>query len=658
MGRGPLAPPIPAARRRYLQIYATDPMSGRRPRFRVVVDVPNEPGLQPGPRGELIEVIDYDGSQKCYYDPVRLDEPALLMANGLVPNDADPRFHQQMVYAVASKVIESARRALGRPITFRRSGKMPRLKLLPHAFYGANAFFDRKLNAILFGYFRASTADAGANIPGQMVFSCLSHDIIAHEVTHAIVHRLRPYFIEPTNPDVLAFHEAFSDLVALFQRYTYRDILREQILTSQAKLRSVELLTDLAPQFGYASGMREALRSAVRGKVDPQALARAHGPHARGAILMSAVFDGFFRTYERRVGDLLRLGGVGEGQLSASLDPDLVDRITNEVAMLADYMLRMCFRAFDYLPPLDVTFGDFLRALVTADYEVNPRDPTELRFNIIEAFRQRGIYAEVASLAEESLLLRLPDGPEPPRLPPTILPHLAELFVTTAGALDETSRILDPSITKGGRREGLSSFESYQRVVGEGFSVEDELESDEPIGSMASDEDELRVRGQPAGERIDADRLLKSEIGRELTEYGATHWQILGFVPPSVRKIAVKGFSPVYRIGADQRLMLELVVQYVQTNRDRDTGGLHARAGTTVVFDSKGNVRQIIAKPLKDSQTDAQFAKAAAAREMRMADHVEELDLHDPRMAWPDAAYERDRMRIRMDLRAIHGAPN
>ena len=650
-----MAPPVPAARRRNLQVYATDPMSGRRSSFRVVVDVPNEPNLLPGPQGDLIEVIDYDGSQNCYYEPVSLNDPALLMTSGLAPNDADPRFHQQMVYAVASKVIESARRALGRPITFRRSARQPRLKMLPHAFYGANAFFDRRLNAVLFGYFRASTSQPGANLPGQMVFSCLSHDIIAHEVTHAIVHRLRPYFIEPTNPDVLAFHEAFSDLVALFQRFTYRDILRDQIRTARAKLRSIELLTDLAPQFGYASGMREALRSAVR-KADPQAFAKTRGAHARGAILMGAVFDGFFRTYVRRVADLLRLGGVAEGQLSATLDPDLVDRITNEVASLADYVLRMCFRAFDYLPPLDLTFGDFLRALVTADYEVNPRDPTELRFNIIEAFRERGIYADVASLAEEALLLRLPDHLDPPRLDEAVLPHLAELFVTTAGALDETARPELPSTVTTTKKtpRGPSSFESYERQVGEGFAEDDDLQSDASIGMAAMDED-FGDRDEPTRKRLSDDSKVRSDIAVALATYGCLNADILGLVDAPDRPIAVKGFSPVYRVGVDQRLIVELVVQYVQTDRSRDTGGLHPRAGTTVVFDSKGYVRHIIAKPLTHPANAPRYAGLAAQREERTSAYIDDLDLNDPRMAWPDAAYESQRMQLRMDLRALHG---
>ena len=34
----------------------------------------------------------------------------------------------------------------------------------------------------------------------------------------------------------------------------------------------------------------------------------------------------------------------------------------------------MCLRAFEYLPPVDVTFGDYLRALVTADRDLYRED--------------------------------------------------------------------------------------------------------------------------------------------------------------------------------------------------------------------------------------------------------------------------------------------
>ena len=62
-----------------------------------------------------------------------------------------------------------------------------------------------------------------------MVFTCLSHDIVAHETTHALLDGLHPRYQEPTNPDVLAFHEAFADIVAMFQHFTLPEVLRFEI---------------------------------------------------------------------------------------------------------------------------------------------------------------------------------------------------------------------------------------------------------------------------------------------------------------------------------------------------------------------------------------------------------------------------------------------
>ena len=75
-------PPSP---RRPLKIYAFDPMLGRRPAGRITIDIPNEPGLEPGPRGERVQVIDYDGVNRCFYAPVNLNDAGVLMQNGLEP---------------------------------------------------------------------------------------------------------------------------------------------------------------------------------------------------------------------------------------------------------------------------------------------------------------------------------------------------------------------------------------------------------------------------------------------------------------------------------------------------------------------------------------------------------------------------------------------
>ena len=73
------------------------------------------------------------------------------------------------------------------------------------------------------------------------------------------------------------------------------------------------------------------------------------------------------------------------------------------------------------------------------------------------------------------------------------------------------------------------------------------------------------------------------------------------------------------------------------------------------MFDSKGYVRLIIAKPLTHQATAPRYAGLAAQRAQRTDDYIEDLDLNDPRMAWCDDAYEGQRMQLRMDLRALHG---
>ncbi|OWK25220.1 hypothetical protein AJ87_13220 [Rhizobium yanglingense] len=65
----------------------------------------------------------------------------------------------------------------------------------------------------------------------------------------------------------------------------------------------------------------------------------------------------------------------------------------------------MCIRAIDYCPPVGITFGAYLRAVVTADYDINPSDRENWRLAFIESFREWGISPSgIRSMAEDSLL--------------------------------------------------------------------------------------------------------------------------------------------------------------------------------------------------------------------------------------------------------------
>jgi hypothetical protein len=361
-----------------------------------VLEVPYEP-LGLGPTGARLEVIDYHPPSRTYLEPVDLDVAAVAMHGGISANEQNPQFHQQMVYAVAASVLNQFDRALGRTLWFSRGR---RLRLYPHAFVGANAFFLPDENAVVFGYFKAGR-NPGPNLPGQYVFSCLSHDIVAHEVTHAVVHRLRPYFRQRTNPQVGAFHEAMADIVAVLLHFRLEGVLELALAQAGVDLAEGSALVELGGQFGYARGDTAALRSALR-QPDVAALANARTEHRRGAILLAAVFDAFRSAYRAEVAPLLAL--LEPLEPGVPLDERLIRTLAAAARTIADRLLLLCIRAFEYLPPTDVTFGDFLRALVTADVEIFPGDETGLRGRMIEAFRLHGIMPEGAySLAEESL---------------------------------------------------------------------------------------------------------------------------------------------------------------------------------------------------------------------------------------------------------------
>lgn len=420
--------PIPDPPFRRIRVYAIDPSYSTRfmtaKISQAVLNVAWESDIKPGPVGEYLEVVDQDPSG-IKYEPVDLSNARLAAQDGFAPSEGNPGFHQQMVYAVAMNTIAHFEAALGRKVLWRARPDPANsaienqftqwLRIVPHAMREANSFYAPDEVALRFGYFEAGSASPIELTPGSMVFTCLSHDIVAHETTHAIVDGMYSRFREATNPDVLAFHEAFADIVALFQHFTMTEVLETQIGGTRGNLEGESMLGSLAVQFGLATGARGALRSAIgtmeNGKwtrlpPDPTAYDRLSEPHALGSILVAAIFDAFLAIYKTRTDDLLRIYTGGTGVLPAgAIHPDLVKRLAREASKAARHVLWICIRALDYVPPVDITFGEFLRAIITADTDLVPDDPLDYRVAFVEAFRQRGIYPrDLQTLSVESLV--------------------------------------------------------------------------------------------------------------------------------------------------------------------------------------------------------------------------------------------------------------
>jgi hypothetical protein len=154
-----------------------------------------------------------------------------------------------------------------------------------------------------------------------------------------------------------------------------------------------------------ALGTTDAAGQWQPAKADPVDYQQEMEPHARGAILVGAIFDAFQTIYKSRVEDLLRIATNGSGVLPlGELHPDLVRRMAAEAAKTAQHVLTMCVRALDYCPPVDITFGDYLRAIITADADLVANDYLNYRIAFTEAFRKRGIYPSgLRTLSADSL---------------------------------------------------------------------------------------------------------------------------------------------------------------------------------------------------------------------------------------------------------------
>jgi hypothetical protein len=277
---------------RPLRVFAFDPSLALQLKtleiHEVVIRVPWERDAEtgritPGPIGEYLEVIDVDPASGVVYPPVELDDPNILAQDGLRPSEGNPQFHQQMVYAVAMATITHFERALGRvalwaahrPAAGKAGGDqwqvefVRRLRIYPHALRDQNAYYSPDKKAVLFGYFPVSRKDA-YNTPETTVFTCLSHDIIAHEVTHALLDGIHPRFNEPsiltcslsTRRSLTSSRSSSTSHI----RASYATRSREHLEISIAKICSANLRSSsgkrpaAGPRYGTTCAKSQILR--------------------------------------------------------------------------------------------------------------------------------------------------------------------------------------------------------------------------------------------------------------------------------------------------------------------------------------------------------------------------------------------------------------
>jgi hypothetical protein len=264
----------------------------------------------------------------------------------------------------------------------------------------------------------------------------------------------------------------------------------------------------------------------------------------------------------------------------------------------ARQFLLMLIRALDYCPPFDITFGDYLRALVTADYDMVPDDRHGYRVALIESFRRWGILPEgLKTLSEEQLRwpyarIELADGSPDPT---SVLTGLAK----------ELSGLVQDSLYQ---RKRSKVYETLRRAR---IRAHDYLEEVIKSDDKARCEEFMRVtglelhrNGKLAGLRYDRDGLPSFEV---------------------------HAVQPTLRVMPDGDILKQLIISITQRRRklpvepgNPGMGSFDFPGGCTLVFDLEGDIqddggviptlRYAIKRALDD---DKRLAGVRAHRSMR-----------------------------------------
>jgi hypothetical protein len=390
---------------RYMTIVAQDPSVTSGGRILMAkVAVPAEDVI-PGPMGYRVHVVDYDSTRRYFHGthvlPERYEDEPPEWQRGSPAIVKDFRFHAQNAYALVMKTLARFEFALGRRLGW--SFDTHQLKVAPHGMFDANAFYSPVEEGLVFGYFKGTS--------GKPVFTALSHDVVVHETTHALLDALRERYMIPSNPDQAAFHEGFADVIALLSVFALpevvehlleppggtpsraRTIARDDVLP---KALQDSALFGLADQMGQElDGLRGgALRRSAELEADPKILADPDfsEPHRRGEVFVAAVMRAFIDAWSKRILDT----GV-KGQKTFPLAS-----VVEEGADIADTLATLWIRALDYMPPVHLTFEDALTAALTSDTQVRPNDDRfKLRHYLKQQFAAYGIAPVQATRADQ-----------------------------------------------------------------------------------------------------------------------------------------------------------------------------------------------------------------------------------------------------------------
>jgi hypothetical protein len=476
-------------------------------------------------------IRDADEADNPVFDSADWSDPGLTLTYGEFNRSPEERpilenaqFHQVNAFAVAGHILRSFEEALGRQIRWRHGGP---LVIRPHAFEGANAYYDGMSPSLNFGYFRSPIRSA-------TVWTCLSHDIVAHELGHAVFDSFRPLFLYSAELDAAALHESLGDLLALFSALEHPPVVERIFAESGGDMRRPTLVSGLAEEFGI--GLRGSgtayLRSALEG---PSYEDAAKEPHARSTVWTAAVYDILVELVDAVLeADYPDAGGSRD-----------FEAFKQAVVTATRRLRRMTLRALSYAPPTGVTMPVLARMVYEADQRLFPNDALS-RDIAQRVFERRGLWdpnlvftppgvglnfqhwdtlgagAQAALVANHADALRIPAGPGIRLLTPTLTTAVRDADAAKSGV--DTGAVTERYL------HYAYEYVVQQEIFGEngpelvGVSVFNG-------GTLVLDDswnDVLLATDPPAfAEDLDAEDPAQSAFRRAVSRFQETHRSVL-----------------------------------------------------------------------------------------------------------------------------------
>ena len=340
-----------------------------------IITVETEPFFLDGPVSERVAILDFDDKtgeltrRQARFIPAKTAAECGRFLLERIPDNTSQRpdgeeYREFIQVSVLATILETMRLAEGERVLGRRlqwAFGAPQLLVIPQAGEWANAYYERETHSLQFYYF--TPADGAGT-----VYTSLSRDIVAHETAHAILDAIAPDIYDALSPEALALHEAFADMTAVIMSINSPVLAATVIAQTKGDLSRSTALSRIAEQFGFERLGKFSLRDIS----EPHNLDKANlsDPHELSTVLSSALYAMLVQIYEH-------LCQTGNNQETA-------------LRLAGGHLANMIFRGLDYLPPGEISFADYGRAILAADELAFPENEQYREF-LRDAFVSRKI---------------------------------------------------------------------------------------------------------------------------------------------------------------------------------------------------------------------------------------------------------------------------